>query len=118
MKLNQSLAGFHLAIAGLYSFAIIFSFGLSFMEGQHHLDSIFIVILIIFVLIISLHAKAYVEVKKGTDLGRKLSKILGGILLLGFPVGTFVGWLILSYADDESWQSKDDKHPQNDQVKL
>lgn len=104
-KMNNSLFGFHLGIGILYTIGMSLALLMVFAEPNFHPDTFAIVFLIILIIITILHFIAAFEVKKGHTLGRVLSKILGSILLLGFPLGTFIGWLILSYAADDSWES-------------
>ncbi len=104
MKLNKTLAGFHLGIGLFYLCALIFVTFFAFLEKSGKADIVSIIFYIVFIAIIALHFKAYVEVKKGTQLGRTLSRILGFILLFGFPIGTLIGWMILGYANDKEWQ--------------
>lgn len=106
MKLNNTLAGFHLGIGLFYSFALISVTLFTFLEKSWRTDIVSVIFYIIFIAIIALHFKAYVEVKKGSNLGRTLTRILGTILLFRFPIGTLIGWLILSYANEDSWQTK------------
>lgn len=107
MKLNKTLAGFHLGIGLFYLCALVFVTFFAFLEKSGKADIVSIIFYIVFIAIIVLHFKASIEVNKGTQLGRTLSRILGFILLFGFPIGTLIGWLILGYAKDGSWQSND-----------
>lgn len=57
------------------------------------------------VILMCLHFKAHIEVKKGTNFGKILSRILGGLLLFGFPIGTLMGSAILYYTTQKKWQA-------------
>lgn len=107
MNLNKTLAGFHLGLGLFYLCALLFVTFFAFLEKASKADLISLVFYIVFMLIIILHFKAYFDVRRGRLLGRTISRILGTIILFGFPIGTFIGWMLWSYASDEHWQSSD-----------
>ena len=52
-----------------------------------------------------LHWAAANGARSGSTLGRRLSKVLGGLLLFGFPIGTAIGFTLLKRAGSE-WQGQ------------
>ena len=52
-----------------------------------------------------LHYKAAIEVEMGTETGKLMSTFIGCIFLLGFPIGTCIGILILLNLRKSKWQS-------------
>ncbi len=53
----------------------------------------------------ALHFKASNEAAKGTSVGQNLSQGIGILLLIGFPVGTILGCIILYFTSKKRWQS-------------
>lgn len=52
-----------------------------------------------------IHYKAAIEVEKGSEIGKLMSTLIGCLLLIGFPVGTCIGLLILLNVRKAKWQS-------------
>ena len=107
MKINNDLRQLHFVLASIYLIGLTVVF-LPLIAKQEVRVHIFLSIpLLFFITIMVLHFKAYIEVKKGTKFGRILSRILGVILLFGFPIGTILGWWMLSQTSEENWQTSD-----------
>jgi len=52
------------------------------------------------------HLYAFIGLRRGEVWGRRLSRFIGFVMLLGFPLGTFLGIYILYHTSKNNWQSK------------
>ena len=51
------------------------------------------------------HYRAAIEVEQGSETGKAMSQIIGCLFLIGFPIGTCIGILILLNVRKGKWQS-------------
>ncbi|WP_143230122.1 hypothetical protein [Acinetobacter boissieri] len=102
--LNKKLSGFHLGLGIFYLIMFVMIVVLSFGVNQS-LDKVAIGYICFLLFLIALHLKAYYEVRKSTQLGKILSRVLACFLLLGFPIGTLLALLIFSYTKESNWQT-------------
>ena len=102
---NPGVYRMHRAVAILYVAAIfiLLFFVLYFPQvpEKKYINLALIVLLVMFALA---HVRAAIEVKYGTDYGRRLSRLLGIILLFSFPIGTAIGIYILIKTKAQYWQ--------------
>ncbi|MFW2013483.1 hypothetical protein [Acinetobacter bereziniae] len=106
MKLNKTLYYTHNTLFGIYGiFLILFIF---FALTSGFRSTGFLDVLFVFSILCGLayiHYKAAIEVEKGSEIGKLMSTLIGCLLLIGFPVGTCIGLLILLNVRKAKWQS-------------
>lgn len=109
--LNSGAYRMHRAIAILYvALSFVLLFFLLYAQKIAEQNYMMLAAIIMFIFLSMAHVKAAVEVKIGTDEGRRLTRILGIILLLGFPVGTLLGLYLLVMSSSHYWESDDTPH--------
>lgn len=104
MLLNKKLSGFHLGLGIFYLIIFVIVAVLLFGANQS-LDHVAIGYMCFLAFMIAMHFKAYSEVRKGEKLGKILSRVLACFLVLGFPIGTLLAFLIFSYTKESNWQT-------------
>ncbi len=98
---NPGVYRMHRAVAILYVAAI---FILLFFPQVPEKKYINLALIVLLVMLALAHVRAAIEVKYGTDYGRRLSRLLGIILLFSFPIGTAIGIYILIKTKAQYWQ--------------
>lgn len=101
---NVSLVRMHLGIAVCYLCVFLFIVYAVVTRSTSNLAGLWILGAIAAVPI-GLHLCAAQGARKGADWGKIMSRILGVFLLLGFPIGTLLGGLILVKTGAKDWQS-------------
>lgn len=89
-------------------FTVFFSFCSFFALTSGFRSTGFLDVLFVFSILYGLayiHYKAAIEVEKGSEIGKLMSTLIGCLLLIGFPVGTCIGLLILLNVRKAKWQS-------------
>ena len=89
-------------------FTVFFSFCSFFALTSGFRSTGFLDVLFVFSILCGLayiHYKAAIEVEKGSEIGKLMSTLIGCLLLIGFPVGTCIGLLILLNVRKAKWQS-------------
>lgn len=57
---------------------------------------------------IGLHIAAAIGAKNGRNYGRTISRLVGVLMLFGFPLGTFIGILLLVNTGDAKWETEEE----------
>lgn len=105
MHLNKNLFYVHRCVTGFYILMLIIAIFLLANYGVKKENLIFSVfVLAIYAGLGALHFRASNEVSKGTESGKNLSQGVGVLLLLGFPIGTILGIIILVLTAKKRWQ--------------
>ncbi|WP_173910209.1 hypothetical protein [Acinetobacter sp. Marseille-Q1618] len=105
MKLNKTLYYIHNTLFALYSIFIVLLILMIFTLGGKQTD--WLAIVVIFLIVCGLayfHYKAAIEVEMGTETGKLMSTFIGCLFLIGFPIGTCIGLLILLNLRKSKWQ--------------
>lgn len=106
MQLNKTLYYTHNTFFGFYAVLLLLFIFFALTSGFRtagFLDVLFV--LSILVALAYMHYKAAIEVERGSEIGKLISTIVGCLLLIGFPVGTCIGLLILLNVRKTKWQS-------------
>jgi len=101
---NPALVRLHLGIAAFYLFVFLFIVYAVVTRSSSSLAGLWILGTIAAVPI-GLHVCAARGASRGAGWGKTMSRILGVLLLLGFPVGTVLGGLILVKTGANDWQA-------------
>ena len=102
--LNTSLVRMHLGIAACYLCVVLFIVYAVVTTSSSRLDRLWILGAIA-ALPIGLHLCAAQGARKGAEWGKFVSRVLGVVLLIGFPIGTVLGGLVLVKTSAKDWQS-------------
>jgi hypothetical protein len=101
--MNTKLVEIHRNLAFLYAVVPLVIGGVMAYGGSAEMSMLLVYVPLLGLAL--LHWAAAKGTKKGSLLGRRLSKGLGGLLLFGFPVGTAIGLALLKRAGSE-WQGQ------------
>ena len=112
VSLNPSLSQIHTFFFFLYLVTFVFlaavcAFG--FFE-EPTLDSLFAALFVLTFVgaIAAAHRLAAEGARHGKPYGRRWSKIIGIVWLLGFPIGTILGAYVLRKTSEDRWVSEED----------
>ena len=101
---NTSLVRMHLGIAVCYLCVFLFIVYAVVTRSSSSLTGLW-VLGAIAAIPIGLHLCAAQGARKGADWGKIVSRVLSVVLLIGFPIGTVLGGLILVKTSAKDWQS-------------
>lgn len=101
---NTSLVRMHLGIAVCYLCVFLFIVYAVVTRSTSSWAGLWI-LGVIAAIPIGLHLCAAQGARKGADWGKIVSRVLGVVLLIGFPIGTVLGSLILIKTSAKDWQS-------------
>ena len=96
---NQGLARLHLVLLVIY--VVIGVFVTLMASDDYELHAMAPVFAGVACAAVMIHALARKGAKLGANWGRRLSQAIGVVMLIGFPIGTAVGWLILFHTQDK-----------------
>ena len=102
--LNTSLVRMHRIIAAIYAAVFLFIVYAVVTRSNSSWAGLWILGFIAAVPV-GLHLLAASGAGKGANWGKTISRVLGFLLLFGFPIGTIVGGVILVRTGAKEWQS-------------
>jgi hypothetical protein len=102
--MNQSLSRTHLGLAVFYGLVTALMCVLHLTQSESPRLRDVALLITLFGTPLVLHLLALRGVRTGRVWGRKLSRVLGVLLLFAFPIGTFIGGYILMRTGKQDWQ--------------
>lgn len=103
VPLNQTLAMLHAIYAGIMGLSGVLFVYLEYQNTTTPREILWGVLLMLGVLIF-LNLWASIQVKRGQDRGRTLSRVMSVLMLLSFPLGTVLGLIALWKSTEKQWQ--------------
>ena len=105
MRLNKKLFYIHRFISCFFLLILIAAIILIlFYVGRVEDPGFLFIFFSLYIGMGILHFKASNDVSKGSQSGKRLSQVLGVILLIGFPIGTILGIVILFLTRNKHWE--------------
>nr|WP_174506495.1 hypothetical protein [Acinetobacter sp. Marseille-Q1620] len=106
MHLNKTLFYIHRFFIFFYIALFVVMFAAYFLHRLTHYSMTTLGLVgVIYIGLAFLHFKASQGVALGTQKGRILSLLLSFITLLGFPLGTIIGVIMLFFLTPKRWQT-------------